>query len=74
MTLDEAYRRGQRDMRDRIVRQWAGWITHTVGGHWRATRPGRKPISNVALIIRAQCKVIPLAGAAIAKATKGGQK
>ena len=61
MTAEEAYKRGQRDMRDRIIKQWAGWITDTIGGHWRANRPGRKPVSNVALMIRKECKVRPLA-------------
>lgn len=57
MTLDEAYQRGQRDMRDRIIRQWRGWITNTIGGHWRADRPGKKSYSNVSVEIRARCKV-----------------
>jgi hypothetical protein len=57
MTAEEAYRRGQRDMRDRIIKQWSGWITNTLGGHWRADRPGRKSYGNVAVLIRRQCKV-----------------
>ena len=57
MTLDEAYQRGQRDMRDRIIRQWGGWITNTIGGQWRANRPGRKPVANVAVLIRHGCRV-----------------
>jgi hypothetical protein len=57
MTEDEAYQRGQRDMRDRIIKQWGGWITYTIGGIHRATRPGRKPVANVGLLIRAHCKV-----------------
>jgi hypothetical protein len=61
MTAEEAYERGQRDMRDRIIKQWSGWITNTIGGQWRAgNRPGRKPVSNVALLIRKECRVRPL--------------
>lgn len=61
MTAEEAYRKGQEDMRRRIIRQWAGWITNNIGGHHRATRLGRKGYSNVAVEIRARCKVLPLA-------------
>ena len=57
MTPEQAYERGQRDMRDRIIRQWSGWITDTLGGWHRANRPNRKQYSNVAVMIRAQCKV-----------------
>lgn len=60
MTPDEAYRKGQYDMRQRIIKQWAGWITETIGGHHRARRPGRKGYSNVAVEIRARCTVLPL--------------
>ena len=60
MTPQEAYAKGQRDMRNRIIRQWSGWITNTIGGHWRANRSGKKSYSNVAVMIRAQCKVQPL--------------
>jgi hypothetical protein len=60
MTIEEAYRQGQYDMRQRIIKQWAGWITHTLSGHHRALRGGRKGYSNVAVEIRAKCKVIPL--------------
>ena len=60
MTVEEAYKRGQRDMRDRIIKQWAGWITDTIGGQWRAQRTGRKPVSNVAVLIRKGCPVRPL--------------
>lgn len=62
MTIEEAYRKGQYDMRQRIIKQWAGWITNTLGGHHRALRSGRKGYSNVAVEIRAKCKVQPLAG------------
>ncbi len=60
MTLDEAYRKGQADMRARIIRQWSGWITNTIGGYHKADRPGRKGYANVAVEIRAKCKVQPL--------------
>lgn len=60
MTVEEAYAKGQHDMRQRIIKQWAGWITETLGGHHRAQRPGRKGYSNVAVEIRAKCKVRPL--------------
>lgn len=63
MTTEEAYEKGQRDMRDRIIKQWAGWITHTIGGYHRLDRPGRKGYPNVAVEIRARCKTIPLAQA-----------
>jgi len=62
VTIEEAYRKGQYDMRQRIIKQWAGWITNTLGGHHRALRSGRKGYSNVAVEIRAKCKVQPLAG------------
>ena len=62
MTPEEAYRKGQYDMRARIIQQWSGWITNTIGGHWRINRPGRKPVTNVGLMIRAQCKVRALEG------------
>lgn len=42
LSVAEAYRMGQEHMRNRIARQWAGWITHTIGGIHRATRPSRK--------------------------------
>jgi len=57
MTLDEAYQRGQRDMRDRIIKQWRGWITHSIGGMHRAERLGRKGYSNVSIEIRARNKI-----------------
>ncbi len=57
MTVEEAYRRGQYDMRQMIIKQWAGWITNTIGGHYRMNRPGHKPYYNVAVEIRARCKV-----------------
>lgn len=60
MTIEEAYAKGQYDMRQRIIKQWSGWITDTIGGHWRSNRPSRKSYSNVAVMIRAQCKVMPL--------------
>jgi hypothetical protein len=60
MTLDEAYRKGQADMRSRIIAQWSGWITDTIGGHHRANRPGRRGYSNVAVEIRSRCRVRPL--------------
>lgn len=60
MTVEEAYRRGQYDMRQRIIKQWSGWITDTIGGHYRARRGGRKGYSNVAVEIRRVCKVLPL--------------
>lgn len=60
MTVEEAYAKGQYDMRQRIIKQWAGWITNTLGGHHRAQRGGRKGYSNVAVEIRAKCKVQPL--------------
>jgi hypothetical protein len=60
MTVEEAYRKGQYDMRQRIIKQWAGWITNTIGGHHRALRGGRKGYSNVAVEIRARCRVLPL--------------
>jgi hypothetical protein len=62
MTPEEAYRKGQEDMRRRIIKQWGGWMTDTLGGHWRMQRPGRKPVADVALLIRAQCKVRALEG------------
>jgi hypothetical protein len=61
MTVDEAYAKGQYDMRQRIIKQWAGWITNTIGGQHRAQRPDRKGYSNVAVEIRRGCKVLPLA-------------
>lgn len=60
MTIEEAYAKGQHDMRKRIIKQWAGWITKTLSGHHRARRGGRKGYSNVAVEIRARCKVLPL--------------
>ena len=60
MTVEEAYKKGQYDMRRRIIKQWSGWITNTLGGHWRADRPRKKGYSNVAVEIRARCKVLPL--------------
>ena len=54
MTVEEAYRKGQYDMRQRIIRQWGGWFTNTVGGHARLHRTGRP---NVGLLIRWQCRV-----------------
>ena len=67
MTVEEAYRKGQEDMRRRIIKQWSGWITDTIGGHARMQRTGRKSYSNVAVEIRARCKVLDL-GAEIVKA------
>ena len=61
MTLDEAYRKGQYDMRQRIIKQWRGWITHTLSGHHTAWGGGvHKGYSNVGVEIRARCKVVPL--------------
>lgn len=60
MTVEEAYRKGQEDMRRRIIKQWSGWSTNTIGGHHRANRPSRKGYSDVAVEIRARCKVLPL--------------
>jgi hypothetical protein len=60
MTVDEAYRKGQYDMRARIIKQWCGWVTDTLGGHHRAKRGSRKGYSNVGVEIRARCKVRPL--------------
>lgn len=60
MTPEDAYAKGQYDMRQRIIKQWSGWITDTIGGHYRARRGGRKGYSNVAVEIRARCKVVPL--------------
>lgn len=57
MTVEEAYRKGQEDMRRRIIKQWGGWITDTIGGHARLHRVGRKGYSNVGVEIRARCKV-----------------
>lgn len=71
MTVEEAYAKGQYDMRQRIIKQWAGWITESVGGHHRLKRPGRKGYSNVAVEIRRGCVVLPLAHPATA-AHKGG--
>ena len=60
MTVDEAYRKGQGDMRRRIIEQWSGWITNTLGGHHRLKRGDRRGYSNVGVEIRARCKVQPL--------------
>lgn len=60
MTVAEAYRRGQFDMRRRIIAQWSGWSTATIGGHYRLNRIGRRGYSNVAVEIRARCKVVDL--------------
>ncbi len=60
MTAEEAYRRGQYDMRQRIIKQWVGWITNTISGHHRSNRPGRAGYANVAVEIRARCKVVDL--------------
>lgn len=57
MTLEEAYIKGQYDMRQRIIKQWSGWITESIGGYHRAMRGGRKGYNNVAVEIRARCKV-----------------
>jgi len=57
MTVEEAYRKGQYDMRQRIIKHWAGWITNTLGGQHRLLRGDRKGYSNVAVEIRARCKV-----------------
>jgi hypothetical protein len=65
MTVEEAYRKGQYDMRQRIIRQWAGWITNSLGGYHRAMRGGRKGYSNVAVEIRAKCRVESLASLAL---------
>lgn len=61
MTADEAYRKGQHDMRNRIIKQWSGWITNTLGGHHRLKRMDRRGYGNVGVEIRARCKVVPLA-------------
>jgi hypothetical protein len=60
MTIEEAYRKGQFDMRQRIIKQWTGWMTDTISGHHRINRIGRKGYANVAVEIRARCKVIDL--------------
>jgi len=60
MTVEEAYKQGQYDMRQRIIKQWDGWITNTLGGHHRLMRGDRKGYSNVAVEIRTRCKVRPL--------------
>ena len=61
MTAEEAYLKGQYDMRKRIIKQWEGWITNSIGGFHRANRKDRKGYSNVAVEIRAKCKVKLLA-------------
>ena len=57
MTPEEAYERGQRDMRNRIERQWRYWITNTLTGHHRSMRPKRKGYSNVSIMIRQENKI-----------------
>jgi hypothetical protein len=60
MTPDEAYRKGQEDMRRRIMKMWNGWRTDGIGGIHRANRLGRKGYADVPVHIRARCKVQPL--------------
>jgi hypothetical protein len=60
MTVEEAYRKGQYDMRKRIIKQWSWWFTDTIGGHSRLKRTDRKGYPNVAVEIRARCKVVDL--------------
>lgn len=52
MTVDEAYRKGQEDMRRRIEDYWRNWSTFTPSGYDRATRPGRKSRPNFSATIR----------------------
>lgn len=54
----EAYRKGQRDMRDRIERQWRGWHTSGIGGMHRAMRGDRKGYGNVSVMIRRANKIL----------------
>lgn len=61
MTPDEAYRKGQADMRRRIMKYWSHWMTNGIGGRMRAYgRPGRKGYGDVAVLTRKNCKVLPL--------------
>lgn len=58
MTIEEAYRKGQYDMRKQIMKFWAYWSTEGLGGRWRAYgRPGRKGYADVAVLTRKNCKV-----------------
>lgn len=57
MNAKDAYRKGQYDMRQKIIKQWSGYITNSIGGFYRLNRVGRKGYSNVAVEIRAKCKI-----------------
>jgi hypothetical protein len=60
MTPEEAYERGQRDMRDRIIKQWRFWSAGEIGAHYRLDKPGRRAPGDVGVLIRARNKVVPL--------------
>jgi len=59
MTAEEAYERGQRDMRDRIIKQWEGWVQGELAA-WQLTRPGIRPRGDIGVAIRKRNPVLPL--------------
>jgi len=64
MTAEEAYQKGQYDMRKRIEKAWHGWFTDTLAGQARMNRKGKRVkyyAGNVPARIRKDCKVRQLA-------------
>lgn len=59
MTAEEAYERGQRDMRDRIIKQWNHWVAGEIAT-CQYMRPGVRPKGDVGVSIRKRNPVLPL--------------
>jgi hypothetical protein len=57
MTEDEAYQKGQADMRRKIERLWAGWYIDGLSMHCTKYRHR----AAVPVKIRAHCKIEPMA-------------
>lgn len=58
MTPNEAYRKGQEDMRRRICQQWRNWCTAPIAPYIkRRGRPRYERFGNVPLLIRKRIKV-----------------
>lgn len=69
MTPNEAYRKGQEDMRRRICEQWRDWRTAGVSGEVRAHRSNKRDVygygyADVSVRIRVNNKVRDLSGQA----------
>lgn len=71
MTAEEAYLKGQRDMRHRIERQWRHWRTGGLGGLAKAGFQHGRHYGNVSVLIRRENPVQPLAAAISGEKTNG---